>query len=92
MQDDSLTRIVGAFLAILSFLVLTEGTNIGSSPEGLMRLVAWIVLIKGLMLCWWPDWLVDIQKRFLANTEFMIFGAVLMLIFGFLFIIAGTMV
>lgn len=54
MQTEWHLRCTGAVIVVISALTLKEGYAIGTDPEGLIRIVAWLGLIKGLTAAWYP--------------------------------------
>jgi len=55
VSNDLAMRSMGGVLTIIGVLVLVGDWSIGSDPAGLIRLVAWATLIKGVLACWKPD-------------------------------------
>lgn len=54
MRDDLHVRCAGAIIVVIAALTLKEGYAIGTDPEGLIRIVAWLGLVKGITAAWFP--------------------------------------
>ena len=54
-KSDVYMRTAGLVGIILTAVVLRDGASIGTDAEGLIRLVAWLGLIKGILAAWWPS-------------------------------------
>ncbi|MCF7844435.1 MAG: hypothetical protein K9M03_01225 [Kiritimatiellales bacterium] len=54
-NNDIAMRSMGCVLTILGALVLVGDWSIGTDPAGLIRLVAWACVIKGLFASWKPS-------------------------------------
>ena len=74
IADEFHMRVFGAVVFIISVFVLLEGATIGTDPEGLIRLVAWIVAIKGITVAWKPGVLVGLSGSFLRPNFAPIIG------------------
>lgn len=54
MKDDVLLRLLGGLAAIVAALTLNNQWVITADGEGLIVFLAWLTLIKGVVLAWWP--------------------------------------
>jgi hypothetical protein len=90
MKEDVLLRSVSALIVVIAALVLLENHTIGQDTAGLMRLVAWIVLIKHILMCWWPDRMRAIADDFLSNSSMHQLLGLLAIGISVLFLIAGN--
>ena len=70
LEEDVLMRFVGLLFFLLSFLVLRTDYTVGTDIAGLVRLMAWLITLKSLVLCYAPAWRARIVRRFLA-PEYM---------------------
>jgi len=68
MRNSLHLRCTGAVIVVLSALTLKEGAAIGTDATGLIRIVAWIGLIKGLTAAWHPAVLTRLSQRILADA------------------------
>ncbi|MBU0766197.1 hypothetical protein KKF55_00190 [Patescibacteria group bacterium] len=55
VANDLAIRSLGGVMVIIGVLVLVGDWSIGLDPAGLIRLVAWATLIKGLFASWKPN-------------------------------------
>jgi uncharacterized membrane protein len=89
-QDDVLIRVIGALFLVISVLVLlTEGTQIGTDVPGLIRLVAWLTVVKSLIFAWFPDVARDVRDKWLADSGMRTLWGLLATTIGVLFLLAG---
>lgn len=69
MRNDSFMRVMGAVSVMITVLVLQDGYQVGTDAAGLIRLVAWIGLIKGLSAAWFPGFLVGMSERVFSSVQ-----------------------
>jgi len=67
MRNDVAVRSMGAVGIVITVLILRENYAVGTDIAGLLRLVAWIGLIKGVVAAWWPQVLLIKCEKFLAS-------------------------
>ena len=91
MRQDALNRTIGAFFFILASLILVQNPSVGTDVPGLVRLFAWLVLGKSLLICWWPDWRTRLVERLFAKPIFRLFHGVLAVAWGVMLLLAGRM-
>ena len=89
MEEDVVMRVVGGLFVVLSFLTLLPDHSVGTDVAGLVRLMAWAAGLKGVIICYWPEWRTRIARRVLAKEEMKLLHGVLMITFGVLFFLAG---
>ena len=68
LRNEWHLRIIGAVIVVLSALTLKEGYAIGTDTAGLIRIVAWLGLIKGISAAWYPHVLVKMTHRVLDDA------------------------
>ena len=85
-------RVIGTIITVLGALVLINGYRIGTDPEGIVRLVAWLIFLKGLMWTWWPQTASQIKKKWFKSEAVMTFGGLIATAIGILLVYAGAMV
>lgn len=90
IKEEMLNRVLGSLLVILGALVLLDGYMVGTDPEGIVRLVAWLILFKGLMWAWWPETAMDLKKKWFKKDGYMTFGGLAATAIGVLLLYAGT--
>jgi len=56
-------QLVGGIAAMLCILTLMDNIVPDWTPEGVARAIAWLGLIKGIALCWWPSYFVTTIER-----------------------------
>jgi hypothetical protein len=88
-DQEVLLRTISAFIAAMSVLVLLENYRIGTDVAGLVRLVAWIALIKHVSICWFPKHIVTMKDWFLRQTSMYPVWGLLVCMIGVMLIGAG---
>ena len=89
-KDDATIRVVGGIFLVLCVLVLIEDPAIGTDVPGLIRLLAWLVALKSLVLSWFPHWQARVRRPILSKRPLRILAGVAATGFGVLFLLAGT--
>ncbi|MDD5025749.1 MAG: hypothetical protein PHH13_00020 [Candidatus Peribacteraceae bacterium] len=85
MRNALCMRITGAVIVILTVLALQQGYRIGTDTAGLLRLVAWIGLVKGITATWFPNVLRGLSERMVNSVALRpVFGAVAIVLGGLL--------
>ncbi len=74
MKDDISLRLIGALIAILAILLLKMKWTLSWDAEGLVILLAWLTLIKGIFLTWWPDIPAKTALSFLTPATALLAG------------------
>ncbi|MFH1444224.1 MAG: hypothetical protein ABIG34_02435 [Candidatus Peregrinibacteria bacterium] len=67
MRSALYMRTAGALIVVLTVLTLKMDYSIGTDPAGLIRIVAWLGLIKGITATWKPTVLTGISERMLGD-------------------------
>lgn len=67
MRNELHLRCMGAVIVVIAALTLRQGYAVGTDPAGLLRIVAWIGLIKGVTAAWYPHLLVKMTHRVLDD-------------------------
>jgi len=90
VKNEVFMRTVGAVSIAVTVLVLQNGYTIGTDAAGLIRLVAWLGLIKGVLAAWWPKVLASQTQSILGNSSLSsLFGIVALVVGGLLLWGAG---
>ncbi len=63
MRSPLYMRTAGALIVMLTVLTLQADYTIGTDPAGLIRVVAWLGLLKGITAAWKPAVLTGISER-----------------------------
>lgn len=90
LKDDTSVRLLGTLLAILGALVLIDGYEVSLDPEGLIRLVAWLCMLKGIMLTWWPKTAMQMKKNWFKGDTMATLGGTLGVAIGCLLMYGGS--
>ena len=90
MQEDITLRVFSSLLVILGGLVLVENATIGADVPGLLRLLAWILVIKYVIMCWWPGHMRKKADYFFKKSGMVPFFGLAAVIVGVLLIMAGN--
>lgn len=54
MKDENILRFLGTLLIILAVNTLRRQSELTVDGEGFVVLIAWLALLKGLFIAWWP--------------------------------------
>ena len=92
MKDDTIMRVLGALFVIIGSLVLLDEYEVTSDPEGIIRLVAWALTIKGVIWAWWPKVAWDWKKKWLKSEATVTLGGLVATAVGVLLVYAGSIV
>jgi|GEM_PF-2756417 hypothetical protein len=68
VRDDVAHRMTGMLMLCLSVSVLPHDHTVTSDLAGLIRLMALMTGIKGLVICWWSARRVKILESVLSST------------------------
>lgn len=68
MRNELHLRCMGGVIVVISALTLREGYTIGTDPAGLIRIVAWLGLVKGITAAWFPHVLTRVSQRALDDA------------------------
>jgi len=63
MRNEWHLRCMGALVVVIAALTLREGYTVGTDAAGLIRIVAWLGLIKGITAAWFPAKLVSLTNK-----------------------------
>ena len=91
-KEDVIMRVIGALMTVLAALVLIDDYRIGSDLEGLVRFVAWLIFLKGILWTWWPETALKIKKRWARSEALLTLGGIIAVCFGVAMMYAGMMV
>ncbi len=91
LDQDALLRSMGAVFLIMGFFVLKDNYSIGKDVAGLIRLVAWITVVKSFMLVWFPNYVRTMHERWSAVPAMRFLWGFLAVLVGVLFMYAGNM-
>ena len=89
MDDEPLMQFMGVLMVIIGFLVLKDNPNVGTDTAGLIRLLAWLVAIKGLAYTWYPAKMRSYADSWLQVPAVRTVGGFVALIIGVLCLKAG---
>ena len=97
LKDDAVVLpLVGGLTFILCFVTLSssfsagQGLAVGLTVAGLVRLVAWLVMIKGLVIFWCPGHYGRRIERIFSRPLLPRLLGVVVLVFGVLLVLAGN--
>lgn len=91
LDEDALIRVTGAAFIIIGFFVLKDDYSVGTDVPGLIKLVAWITVIKSVIFCWFPQYGRRMHDRFAVIPALRFIWGFLAVIVGCLFFAAGNM-
>ncbi|MBT3835169.1 hypothetical protein HOF56_02870 [Candidatus Peribacteria bacterium] len=90
MKEDHLMRTIGGLFLVVSFLILKDDPSVGTDIPGLIRLVAWLLAAKSLIMCWCPKCVEGVKKMWLRDADMQLLGGLLAIVVGVLLIMAGN--
>lgn len=74
MKEDLWMRTVGAIFVMLSVLTLKDNYVITEDLTGLLRFIAWVGGIKGLILCYCPQWSAEMKGQLYKGEYSRLWG------------------
>jgi hypothetical protein len=86
LKDEVVVRLLGAFLAVIAGMALRTQWMVTADGEGIIVFIAWIQLIKGAYLAWWPNKYAEL----IAWDEEKFHAPVWQVLHGILMIFAGA--
>jgi hypothetical protein len=93
LKDENALRIVGTILIALAVTTLRYHYRITPDGEGIVIVVAWISLVKGLFMAWWPRHFMRVIARFegflFDSSTMQVFTGCVMVLLGALFTFLG---
>ena len=89
LDDENLLRAISAATLVLCALPLLEDPSIGFDTAGLVRLLAWVGAVKGLVNCWIPKHVTAPARWILARPVLVSIGGAIGVALGVLLIVAG---
>ena len=92
MKEETLMRVIGALITVLGGLVIIDDYMITADMEGFVRLVAWLIFLKGILWTWYPQTAVKIKKKWAKNDAVLTFGGLAAVAVGVLLLYAGMVV
>lgn len=91
MKNEAFARICGAIGVVIAALVLKDGYTVGKDVVGLLTLVVWIGLVKGVILSWYPGILTKQSNALLSNAGLRPIVAIAGLVVGVLVLYGATL-
>lgn len=93
LKDENFLRIVGTAFIAIAATTLKYNWRITVDAEGIIILVAWLTLLKGLFVAWWPRKYsalrLKLEDRLFGTSGMQTFMGFLMVLFGALFTYFG---
>ncbi|MDD5054850.1 MAG: hypothetical protein PHZ00_01115 [Candidatus Peribacteraceae bacterium] len=86
--DENMVRAAGAILAAVVVTVVRRQWLVTPDGEGVMVLLAWLLLFTGLFAAWWPDRFIALRSKW-ERILFDYRGAQITLGFVLIFLAAG---
>lgn len=73
---------LGLFNIIFGLFMLMQNHLLSVSFEGLFALLGWLITLRGLLMAWFTDELMEFGRRKLKQSGFMVFAGVVHLGIG----------
>ncbi len=93
LKDETSMRFLGTTFAVLAVLALKRQWQVTWDADGLIVVLAWVTLAKGLLLAWWPDQITTMkgsfEERMFATQGMQTFSGLLMVAVGAIFTYLG---
>lgn len=88
LKDDVAIRLFGAAMAIFSAMALRTQWVVTGDGEGIIVFIAWVQMIKGLYIAWWPSKYSELiawdEEKFHAPVWQVLHGVLMVFIGAFL--------
>lgn len=95
LKDENMLRLIAVFVIAVAVTTLKRQYTISADGEGAIVLIAWIVLLKGLFMAWWPrnfgQYREMMEDSLLDSPAMQMFTGCIMVILGALFTYLGIM-
>lgn len=93
LKDENMLRLIAVAIISVAVTTLRRQYAVSADGEGAIVLIAWIVLLKGLFMAWWPArfgaYREKIEDSLLDSAAMQMFVGFLMVILGALFTYMG---
>lgn len=93
LKDENILRLVAVGVISVAVTTLKRQYQVSPDGEGAVVLIAWIVLIKGLVMAWWPATFAKyremIEDSLLDSQAMQMFTGFVMVLLGAFFTYLG---
>ena len=89
IKNKASLQLLGVVTALIGLLVLKTGWHLDITFRGLVALVGWIALVKGIWLTWWTDSAIKFGKHKLDSSGLVTIGTLIGVIVGIWFLWIG---
>ena len=93
LKDENSLRVIGTLVIALAVTTLKYNYRITPDAEGIVIAVAWLALLKGLFIAWWPKTYsrirMRLEDRFFGSPAMQAFMGFVMVLLGALFTYFG---
>ena len=93
LKDENMLRLLAVAVISIAVTTLRRQHEISPDGEGAIVLIAWIVLLKGLFMAWWPVQFSKVREMLedslLDNDAMQVFTGFVMVLLGALFTYLG---
>lgn len=93
LKDENMLRLAAIAVISVAVTTLRRQWNISPDGEGLMIAIAWVVLVEGLVMAWWPATIMKIKSRMIdammGSPGMQSFVGFVMVLLGALFTYLG---
>lgn len=94
-KDENMLRLTAVVIISIAVTTLRRQSMLTFDGEGLIVLLAWIVLLKGLVFAWWPGRLIrmtdSMTKMLFSSQGLLAFVGFVMVLLGALFTYLGVL-
>ncbi len=96
IKDLNVLRMCGAVLAVIAVTTLRYQWRVTPDGSGVIVLIAWVTLVKGILIAWWPKMFSRLRARvvayFFGNQSVQAFVGFVMVLVGALFTYLGFVI
>jgi hypothetical protein len=96
IKDLNVLRMWGAVLAAIAVTTLRYQWRVTPDGSGIIVLIAWVTLVKGILIAWWPKIFSRLRARvveyFFGSQPVQAFTGFVMVLVGALFTYLGFVI
>lgn len=93
LRDEGSLRLFATVVVAIAVTTLRRQWEITPDAEGLVIFLAWVTLLKGLFIAWWPSVYSDVrgplEKFFFGTQTMQMFSGFVMVLLGAFFTYLG---
>lgn len=95
IKDENMLRLSSVPVVAIAVTTLRHQWAISGDGEGIIVLIVWVTLVKGLLLAWWPGQVIRMKSKIdafmLGEQSMQMFTGFVAVLLGALFTYLGLM-